>query len=240
MLLFLARLVHLACKCARLQKSLSPGFIARCGACPKLLPPLPQATYVATDITYIFVFFFYFCVEAHLKCKTFETISTTAAAAAAISWSKLEAVVVVRSYFLTPLEIRANVNEPNPHPPTPVGGMMLHVCGVLGGLRGSAVDLFLSSALSQFVFSSLTVSLERDEIQLSTPLFLFILPPPLSLSFSASTLVSISSACWSDKCVCDLCGGEFSCHCHLCFSASSVASSKELKGGGGQRKGFSL
>lgn len=121
MLLFLARLVHLACKCARLQKSLSPGFIARCGACPKLLPPLPQATYVASDITYIFVFF-YFCVEAHLKCKTFETISTTAAAAAAISWSKLEAVVVVRSYFLTPLEIRANVNEPNPHPPTPPRG----------------------------------------------------------------------------------------------------------------------
>lgn len=59
---------------------------------------------------------------------------------------------------------------------------MLHVCGVFGGLRGSAVDLFLSSALSVFVFSSLTVSLERDEIQLSTPLFLFILPPPLSLS----------------------------------------------------------
>lgn len=62
---------------------------------------------------------------------------------------------------------------------------MLHVCGVFGGLRGSAVDLFLSSALSQFVFSSLTVSLERDEIQLSTPLFLFILPPPpLSLSLA--------------------------------------------------------
>lgn len=59
---------------------------------------------------------------------------------------------------------------------------MLHVCGVFGGLRGSAVDLFLSSALSVFVFSSLTVSLERDEIQLSTPLFLFILPPPLSLA----------------------------------------------------------
>lgn len=58
---------------------------------------------------------------------------------------------------------------------------MLHVCGVFGGLRGSAVDLFLSSALSVFVFSSLTVSLERDEIQLSTPLFLFI-PPSLSLS----------------------------------------------------------
>lgn len=48
---------------------------------------------------------------------------------------------------------------------------MLHVCGVFGGLRGSAVDLFLS-ALSVFVFSSLTVSLERDEIQLSTPLSL--------------------------------------------------------------------
>lgn len=61
---------------------------------------------------------------------------------------------------------------------------MLHVCGVFGGLRGSAVDLFLSSALSQFVFSSLTVSLERDEIQLSTPLFLFILPPPLFLSLA--------------------------------------------------------
>lgn len=66
---------------------------------------------------------------------------------------------------------------------------MLHVCGVFGGLRGSAVDLFLSSALSQFVFSSLTVSLERDEIQLSTPLFLFILPPPPSLSLSLPQLL---------------------------------------------------
>lgn len=66
---------------------------------------------------------------------------------------------------------------------------MLHVCGVFGGLRGSAVDLFLSSALSLFVFSSLTVSLERDEIQLSTPLFLFILPSPL-LFFSPSSCIN--------------------------------------------------
>lgn len=68
---------------------------------------------------------------------------------------------------------------------------MLHVCGVFGGLRGSAVDLFLSSALSQFVFSSLTVSLERDEIQLSTPLFLFILPPPpLSLFLCLNSCIN--------------------------------------------------
>lgn len=142
----LARLVHLACKCARLQKSLSPGFIARCGACPKLLPPLPQATYVATDITYIFVFFFYFCVEAHLKCKTFETISTTAAAAA-ISWSKLEAVVVVRSYFLTPLEIRANVNEPNPHPPPRRGHDVACVWRVWRSARIGGWSLFVFCSL---------------------------------------------------------------------------------------------
>lgn len=104
---------------------------------------------------------------------------------------------------------------------------MLHVCGVFGGLRGSAVDLFLSALCVRVLKLNCFTRARRNST----------FHP--SLSFSASSLVSISSACWSDKCVCDLCGGEFSCHCHLCFSSSCsaavVASSKELRVGGGGR-----
>lgn len=127
------------------------------------------------------------------------------------------------------MKIRANVNEPNPLMvwvplllPTVFPLLQDDVACVWRGSR--LLDLL---GWSLFRVLKLNCSTEAQRNLTFYPSNRFSLSFPLFFSLSLSHSLTQSCACWSDKCVCDLCGGEFSCHCHLClfFSYSSSSTS---------------